>query len=219
MAWWTDVGHAPRVLPRNIMFVYYTNENFGFTANLVVGTNETEAFAMPLPATINIFTQTVVWHKIQFLMNNREGFFTEITPQVLKVHLSYLDREFAATFDGTGADAEDENLKAQFDGPFTLGQSKVFIVITARESAYPQTLDNIQNLNYTPPVPLDASHPLYIQLTNQSATITAATGAAAELAFSLQESVAIRGWFTVRNLSPSEMQARNTAMRFQRLSS
>lgn len=219
MADWIEVGHKPRVLPPNIMFVYYTNENFGFTANLVIGTNETEAFALPLPATINIFIQTVVWHKIQFLMNFRENSNSEITPQVLKVHLSYLDREFAVDFNGAGADIEDGNLKAQFDGPFSFGEVKPTVVITARESTNRQYHHAVENLTYTPPVPLDGSHPLYIQFTNQSCTITAGTAAAAELTFSATEQTGIRGWFTVRNLSPSEMQARNTAMRFQRLSS
>lgn len=215
---WEQAGHAQRVLPANVMFVYYTNENFGFTADLT-DTNRVEAFALPIPATINIFEQTPVWHKLDFIINQALNTAGGVIIEALIVYLSYLDREFAATFTGVGADAEDENLKAQFDGNMLFGITTAKAVRTSNTSAAPDVADNTTNLRYTPPTILDGSHPLYIQFVRASSTITAETGAAAVKDFTLWERVAIRGWFTVRNLSPSEMFARNTALRFQRLSS
>jgi len=216
---WNQVGHAQRVLPSNVMFVYYTNENFGFTASLADGTNSVEAFALPIPATINIFEQTPVWHKLDFIIVQKNGGNLAATMENLTVWLSYLDREFAATFEGIGTDAEDENLKAQFDGPYIFGLIEAKAVRSSNTSAYPDKAQIGVNIRYTPPTILDGSHPLYIQFVSGGVTVTAATGAQVDKDFTLFERVAIRGWFTVRLLTPSEMSARNTALRFQRLSS
>lgn len=219
MAIWKNEGHAQRVLPPNIMFVHYTNENYGFTANLADGTNTVFAFALPIPATINIFEQTPVWHKLDFFFVSKENPGPVATTEALQVYLSYLDREFAATFENFLADAEDENIKAQFDGPYLFGQVNIKAVRTSNTSAAQDLSNSVENIRYTPPTVLDGSHPLYIQFVSQSSTVTAATGAIADKDFTQFERTCIRGWFTVRRLSPAELLARNTALRFQRLSS
>jgi hypothetical protein len=130
-----------------------------------------------------------------------------------------LDKEFAATFQGDAVDAQDENLKAQFARNIFFGHKKMMITAVAAVEGGERDVDGVTDAIYFPPIPLDLVTPLYIQLVNQSFTVTLATNVMAASDFSLPETVQIVVWFTKRKLTPGEKSARNMQIRFQRLDS
>jgi len=209
----------PRIMPLAVDFVVYSNEDIGFIANLVAGTNDVYAFALPYPATLDLFDETIVVHAIEFMShipaNTREG----VTVQGLVAHLSMLDREFGPSWFGLVSDAEDEAIKAQFAGPMYFGANQINITAVASVEGTQRNQDSTITAVYYPPVPLDLITPLFIQFTDQSVTITLATNVDVEADFTDFEAVVLRVWFTRRNLTSAEKATRNMAIRFQRLDS
>jgi len=209
----------PSVMPLAADFVFYSNEDYGFNANLVAATNDVEAFALPYPATLDLFDETIVVHAMEFIQQTGAGPQAGTTTESLIVHLSMLDREFGASWFGTLSDADDEAMKAQFAGPMFFGQALLNVTGAASIEGTERHLDSFITAVYFPPVPLDLVTPLFIQFTNQARNITLLTNAVAEGNYDNFENTGIRVWFTRRNLTSAEKATRNMAIRFQRLDS
>jgi len=209
----------PFPLPLASDFVNYSNEDIGFNASLVAATNDVFAFALPYPATLNLFDETIVVYAIELMVLNTGRMHHGVTMLALEAWFAMLDREFGATWFGDLSDAEDEAFKAQFGGPVYFGEAKTNITATvAAEGSYREGDTNIIAMYY-PPVPLDLITPLFIQFVNASGTATLATNVVANANFTVFERTALRVWFTKRMLTSSEKATRNMAIRFQRLDS
>lgn len=205
--------------PPDLDFYVLSNEDIGFIANLVTGTNDVFAFALPYPSSIDLFDETIVVHAIEFIFQSIAKPTTGTSVYGLLAFLSMLDKEFSPTFLGVGADTEDENLKAQFAGNIYFGYGRTNITAVASVEGTERNMDSMVKATYFPPIPLDLVTPLYIQFVNQSATITLATNASAMRDFDQFEKVYLRVWFTTRKLTESEKSARAMQVRWQRLDS
>lgn len=214
---WAYEGSVQEPFPDDIDFMWLSNEDLGFIATLVTGTNDVFAFAIPYPASMDLFSESMIIHAIDF-MHGAGAIGASLTQQILEVYIAMLDREFAATFRGSFADAEDENLKANLGGPFVFGNLSPILVTTAATEPSPSG-QKITNVRWTPPVPLDAVTPAYVQFVNKSAVWTLVTSAAAAANYTVFEQTALRIWFTTRRLTATEMAERNQTIRFQRLDS
>jgi len=211
-----------RILPDDVDFVWYSNENLGFTAALADGTNHVFAYSMPYPAGMNLFSETIDIYRIDFMVRDTLGeaalvFLTE------DWYLSMLDKEFNADWTGTFVDTEDENLKAHFDGPISMGVEWANVVGSGATVGYTQALGagKTQVVHYYPPVrKLNAVTPLFIQFAGFTTTITLSTGATATTnTFARHENVANRMFFKVRNLTATERSIRSDQLRWQLLNS
>lgn len=205
-------------MPLDIDFVNYSNEDQGFNASLVPGTNDNQEIALPYPATLDLFDETIRVHALEFILAKGQGYDVGTVPNALTVWLSMLDRSFTVSWFGELADADDEAMKAQFAGPMQFGTTRAHVTGTAALGDLHNS-DSVNNILYYPPVPLDLVTPLFITLVNSSFTITLLTNAKVEVSFTRFEQVVIRTWFNRRPLTPAEMQSRNMAIRFQRLDS
>lgn len=208
----------PSIMPLEADFVTYSNEDIGFTADLTTGTNENIKFAMPLPASLDLFSETVIWHSFEFMLGS-PGAGTGTTHHGLQAYFSMLDDTPTATFRGTLADVDDAWWKSQFAGPMYFGNDQRAVTAVAAVEGQERTMDGNIIAQYTPPVPIDATSPLQVTFANASTGYVLATNAAAPATFSIFEQVSIRAWFTIRDLDAMEMRPRNMAVRFQRLDS
>jgi len=217
---WISGGGPPRLLPLDVDFYDLSNEDIGFTSNLA-DSNRVFAFALPYPAGINLFEETIRVYEIDIYMigitsaqpDRQDGF---------QVYMSMLDKEFSATWDHIRDDAEDENIKAHFTGPHYVGVMfpGVATAASAEGGTGGRPADNLSNLQWYPPTEfLDLVTPLFIQFVRQSFDYTLATGAAAITDFTAPEAVGVRVWFKPRRLTSAEMNSRSNQLRWQRLDS
>ncbi|NHJ86151.1 MAG: hypothetical protein FK734_11865 [Asgard group archaeon] len=201
--------------PSNIDFYTLSNEDIGFTASLVTGTNDVINFALPYPATVNLAEETIVVYALEFIYQATDGFATSLSNQSLLVFLSMLKKEFTATFRGNGADSEDEAIKSKFAGNIFFGRVRQNLTAAAAVEGSQREADTIVNALYFPPIPLDLATPLFIDFVNQSNTIALATNAITAANFADFERVNIRVWFTKRKLTNEEKSMRQSGRRFQ----
>jgi len=208
----------PRILPPNVDFVTFSNEDIGFIATLATGTNDVYAFAMPYPASMDLMEESMVIWANEYLHQALNASVDD-EQAWLEVHLSMLDREYPVNFRGALGDSTDEDFKAQFASGIHIGRR--FYHPTDSALAGPQQWDQevMQSAIYFPPVPLDLITPLYHQFINQGITIDPATGDDTAANFSTFENVAVRAWFTMRRLTALEISTRSQQIRFQRLDS
>lgn len=214
-----DVGQPWR-MPPNVDFYTLSNEDVGLIASLVTGTNDTYVYAHPLPASLDIYNETIIIWKMEFFGQGLFGqLSTGTTTRGVSIVASYLDRPFAATFRGDLADAADEAWKSKFAGPMYTGQALTNITATASVEGNQRRIDNNQNIVWHPPRPLDLSVPLYFELFNGSQTVTLATNAVADSNYDVFERYSVRTWFTTRRLTQAEKNARANGTRWMILDS
>lgn len=216
---WRTIN-APRVLPNDVDFVVYSNEDYGFVAALVDGTNNIFAFSMPYPSGMNLFTQTIEAYQIDYIYGAQIA-ADALIGRGLQVWMSMLDKEFAVDWSGIPTDAEDENIKAHFEGPMYYGNRVVTVPGTTEVTGYEVTVDSNISLRWYPPTPrLRLTTPLFIQMKGVSATVTLATRAIAITGdFALQETIPLRMFYKVVDLEPAEIRVRGAQLRWQILNS
>lgn len=206
--------------PANLDWYVMSNEDVGFTASLVTGTNESYQFAMPYPASFDLETESLIVYALeQYLQFEHEYNTAGSNYFSLTSFLSMLKKDLLATNRGQAVDTEDEFYKAQFASNITMGQSgppAATVNITGLGS---EKFDTVQDSIYYPPIPMDLVVPLYVTLVNSSKQRTLATNAAADLTFSAQETYSAKAWFTTRRLSRTEIDAKAMQVRWQRLDS
>lgn len=210
-----------RVLPPSD-FAVYTNEQFGFTASLVDNTNNLFAFALPYPSGINLDRQTIKIRAIDF--SNHILNHTQQLTQALGAYLSMLDEEFSATGGDVLADVDDEEMRAQFDGPVTFGALGALLTedTAAGTTGNATNQDNVHHVRYFPwQREIDTLTPVYVQLVKSiyspgsvSETAPVVTGN-----FTSQEQVTIKPIFVTRNLTSRERSMRNNQFQWMRLNS
>lgn len=211
-----------RVLPPSD-FAVYTNEQYGFTATLADSTNHVFAFALPYPSGINLERETIAIRAIDYN-------FHDPTPdvgsaQMLDAYMSMLDEEFSATF-ATLTDADDEEMRAHFDGPITFGTSGAITTdtqtATAEGFAIQYNNDLVKQVRYFPwQSEIDLLTPLYIQLVKHNLTGQAGvendpvtTGD-----YIRMEETTIKPIYRVRALTSSERSIRGNQFAWMRLNS
>lgn len=207
---WSDYGVPRRVSNKAQMYVL-TNEQIGFIASLVTGTNDVFSFQIPMPFYIDQQNQAVIYERIDFIFRfNHLNDPTLSNQNRLQVDLQYSDKEPAANWDGSGEDVEDENIQAMFDGPFLFGQglrptsAEIAAAGTTLIGVYPSI--NSTSVHYYPPDSngLDAFFPVTVVFTNQTFGRDVADQVADVGTFTAFENVSLRCYFRVRNLTPSE---------------
>jgi len=199
--------HQPRILPDNIKAVVWTNENFGFVAALVTGTNDVYSFALPMPSTITLGKQTIILHALEIIKIGANGPSLGTVIENLDVYFQMLRRDFTVVGPSDGlADAHDESMKATFAGPMFIGERIGGNVPTANTQQQWVEMDGDRNAMWWSPNKkgLRLNRPLIIHLVNRSTVITLATGAAADATFSNFEQVMLRAWYVPSNLSKKE---------------
>lgn len=206
-------------MPEDIDFMVLSNEDINFIANLVAGTNDVHSFALPYPASVDLFDETITVYAIEFIKHDDNRTVGTTTAQCLQAYLSMLDQAFAVDWEGNADDDEDENLKAHFAGPIFFGHKQLNVTAVASVEGTERRNDRNVLAMYIPPIPLDLITPLYIQFVNMSGTVTLATNAVAAANYTAFEAVQLRVWFTTRKLTAAEKSARSMQLRFQRIDS
>lgn len=210
-----------RVLPPSD-FAVYTNEQFGFTANLVDNTNNVFAFALPYPSGINLDRQTIKIRAMDFSQHRTSNTLESVA--ALAAYLSMLDEEFGATTADSLTDTDDEEMRAQFDGGIVFGNLGAQLQETTAAGFRTQAYDTDLNkhVRYFPwQREIDTLTPLYVQLVKQ----TYNPGGASETApvvtgdYSQQENLTIKPIYGIRNLSSRERSMRNNQFQWMRLNS
>ncbi len=209
-----NVYGPPRVMSRSD-WALFTNEQFGFTANLT-SDPAVFAFAMPYPSGFNLETQTITTSKFEFDIHLSKPASDQ--QQLLGCYMSMLDKEFASTFNAL-ADADDENMRAQFAGPIIFGDSALVSSIVTENIV--DSIGELKGADWYPEIKkVDQLTPMYLQFINKSmGPVTAAGGSRTGVDFTSPESTTIREWFNVRALTGSEKSMRNQQLQWLRLNS
>lgn len=207
-------------MPFGIDFVTYSNEDIGFIAAFAAG-SDVYQYPLPYPSSMNIWRETMMLFAMEFLFIAPMHLTTGLAIEGISVYLSMLGDDFGVNWGGVGADAEDETLKAQFAGPMWFGRALTTIVATAAVEGSQRRQDTTQNIMYYPPEPLDLVTPLYVNYTNQSATVTLATNASVlDDDSNPTDLTAVRVWFLKRDYTPMEQAfLSRLPTRFQQLDS
>lgn len=207
---------TPFVIDSRADFAWFSNEDIALTATLATGVNDTHEFALPYPSSVDLFEETIVLYKQDWIMGLEaltDIDATEIVRQ-FAVECSMLQIEHITTsYQGSFTDAEDESLKSKFAGPFGFG---MFSFVKSDAGDISSALIN-QNVNIMQYMPfgrgLDLISPLYNVIINKAFSV-AATAVLAAADNTSVEAVADRIWHRKRNLTSAERSFRNIALRF-----
>lgn len=204
---WFNYGE-PRLLPNNTRQYVLTNEQVGFIASLVTGTNEIFSFQIPGPFYIDQREEAIIYEQIDWIMR-APAINSPVTSAQgrLQIDLQYSDKEPAATWDGVGEDVEDENTQAMWYGPMLIGRNGWSSAPDTNADTLVLVPDNVNRCCHMFPPDkngMDSFFPITVVLTNQSFARTLATGAAAIQTFSQFERFSMRCWFTTRKLTSKE---------------
>lgn len=210
----------PAPLPFGIDFVTYSNEDLGRTAAYSAG-NDVQQVPMPYPSSMNLWEETFILFAIEFIHHNNDQAKTSLIFAGETVHLSMLGDDFGDNWASVLVDAEDETWKAQFAGPFYVGELWRSLTATASVEGIQRRQDVNQSVLYYPPEPLDLVTPLYINYTNASTNHTLATNVVSQDDdANFTEQVTVRAWFLKRDYTPQEKAFLNRLpTRFQQLDS
>lgn len=206
-------------IPNEADFYVLSNEDIGFIASLVVGTNESFTFPIPYPASMDLMNETMIIHAIEFIFARAQenegggGIFN------LNAFLEYLDFEFDADSSFDDGDDDDEIFKAMFAGPINFGMLAGAPTASASVEVRNTWADLNRHAKYIHFAPLDCLYPLRVTFVNNSYTEALASGARTAANFTQFEYVYLRIWFTKRNLTAAEKAARGISMRYMQLDS
>lgn len=200
---------------------YYTlsNEDIDLTATLEAGVSDVHQFAIPFPADMDLDSETIDIHAIEFLYLREQQTKSGTEMKGLLAYLSYLPDDFVPAFRGNVGDTNDEAWKSQFAGPYFFGDTKFCISAAASVEGVQREADTVLHIKYIPIRPLPMFTPIFCNLVNNSTAITLATNAVVDGDFDAFERVSLRIWYKIRKLSRDEQVARNVAMRFMRKAS
>lgn len=209
---------TPILMPLNVDFVTFSNEDIGFTSNLVAGVNDNYQFDLPYPSSFDEYSESMIVWKLEFFRmdgahpqdDNYKGF---------TVYLSMLSKSLTATFRGVLSDSEDEWWKAQFAGPMYFGKRVSHTTGSTATDPVQFDLDTNIIAVYYPVVPMDLKAPLRVTLCSQDVAVAIATGDDTDVDNTSMERVAVRVWYTKRNLTRAERKAKEMQLRFQRIES
>lgn len=204
---WEDYG-VPRRVSNKAQMYNLTNEQMGFIASLVTGTNDVFSFQIPYPFYIDQREEAIVIERMDFILRSIDHNQPGVSVQRrLQVDLQYSDKEPAADWNGAGEDIEDENIQAMFDGPFLFGADEPHMAGDTDATLavlVPSSL--LKNVHYYPPDNngLDAFFPVTVVFTNMSYDRDLVDQIADAATFDWFERVGIRIFFHTRNLTPTE---------------
>jgi len=187
--------------PSDLDFVVVTNEDLGFTANLVTGVNENFESTIPYPQEWDPDSEVCVLRKIQGWLNQESSHRDDVGSSLV-TSLSYLDRSPTATFRGTQSDTEDEYIKSLFAGPMSSG-TKLWPTATGFLGGF---FDNRMTYGweYVPELPLSMFFPIYLELVNNTVSVDVATGDETNVTFSSVEAVNHRYYYNIRRMNKAE---------------
>jgi len=217
---WAYTGAVRRTYSRAADFAWMSNEDLGWVASLVTATNDVEAFSQAYVASIDLFNETQIYEAIESIFARENPLNLVLddgeTAQGVYIYYSMLDKEFAATFQGSATDAEDENLKVILGGPNYCGQwAYAKAGITTDNYTGLMVVDAIQNDHWTPPQNMRARTPIFTQFSNQSVAIDADTGIDTAANFVAFEAMAQRQWWRASRLRRSEKMSVGDVIKYQ----
>jgi len=216
-----NYGGPPRDLPDDVDHYWLSNEDCGFVTTLDPALVNHYSFSLPMPAGVDLTTQTIIVHKLEFYRLG-DSSIQASSIEALDIWLSYLDEELPDDWDGTLDDEVDPIVKAHWGGPIKMGLLEMPVPATANIGLHTVSHDRETNVAYYPEVAdgLDLLFPLVIQLQNRSrSVIVLVDGTSSAGNFSGTELFAMRVWFTVRDLSDDEIASRSQQIAWSRLNS
>lgn len=223
MGWgtiWMDY-QVPYELDTRADFATFSNEDIGFIASLVTGTNDTYEYAQPFPSSYDLFEDAMVWYRTDHMFGVEGNDVADgETVSKLDIYSSFLQVEFAVTFQGSYADSTDEAMKTKLHGPMSVGQ-RSFLGSTAGASsvahaAYHVDGNQLQNVHEYAinRQGYDIFTPYYYVLVNKSHDWAAQTGITVTASYVAFENFMQRIWHRKRSLTPQERNFRMVAARF-----
>lgn len=192
-----------RELPTNVDFVNVVDDDLGFTADLVDGTNNFFETSLPYPAEWDQDTEVTMLHQLKGW--GQDGGYADGTGYQLGTSLSYLDRRPAslANYRGLKLPANEEYQKSLFAPNMKLG----------RLQAGPATgflgagIGNIDyGFHYTPEIRggLSMFFPIYMEMWNQNFTLTTPTMVETEVNFEQHDRLIYQYHYTIRRMTRRE---------------
>lgn len=219
---WVDY-QVPYELDNRADFATFSNEDIGWVATLATGVNDTYEYAQPFPSSYSLFDDAMVWYRTDHMFGVEEYDVADNeTVRILEIYTSFLQVEFAATFQGLYADVTDEIMKTKLHGPLPgVGQVMVALSEAAITVAPPVNLETagiqmvheyaINRQGY------DIFMPYYVTLVNKSHTFETDTGIFATADHNAFESFMQRIWHRKRLLTTDEKNFRMVSARFMHI--
>lgn len=215
----------PYQLNNRADFATMSNEDIGFNATLTTATNDTYEYAIPFPSSYDLFEEAMVLYRVDHMFNTEINDVADgETIAQLEIYSSFLQIEFAATFQGAWADAEDEAMKSKLHGPMpAVGQNKVLTsnagIASDAQTSHMVDMNFIQCLHeyMINDEGYDLFTPYYYTLVNKSVSHAGQTGILAAANFTSFERFMQRLWHKKRRLTTDERSFRMVAARFMHI--
>lgn len=189
---------------KGLDYVNVINEDFGLNAALLQGTNDLFETTIPYPAEWDQDTEVVMMKKAQGFFVDRP--YSDAQGYSFDFNMSYLDRRPAATYRGLLSDANEEWFKSIFVGPMKAGRGFYPTGTANLSQLFTQMLQ--YGFEYVPEVigGLSMFFPIYIDIANQTTTVTVTSGADAPADFPLidLEKFVFRYFYTIRRQTRAE---------------
>lgn len=218
---WSYTGGMRRQYSRQADFAWMSNEDQGWIATLVTNTNDNEEFSKAYVASIDLFEETEIFEAVETMHHNTIPTQYHKSNGLIVLGLlcwySMLDKPLTATFQGAGADTEDETMKTFLGGPYFVGQNHFGkSEAGANDSiAYGGQLDHTVHNHWTPPQNMRARTPIFKKLTNVSAAVAETTGILTEASHANFENYAERDWWRPSRLRSRERRAVADVIKYQ----
>ncbi len=212
-------------------FAVYSNEDIGLDAALTI--NDTYAFALPYPSDVDIDDEAMIVQWIDFIyLNNELDWSSEaaLNRFALGIVFSMLKIAFGNDSNNPISQLDSVNqseFKKCFDGQYIWELTRGLHSDAIATGGMTENLGAVDGagqtlLRWIPVHPIDLPLPLFIGLTNLSMLLITdrhdTTGTRPSIPQANMEFIALRVWYTKRNLTPSEKAIRGAA-KFARLSS
>ncbi len=196
--------------PDDLDVVVVTNEDLGLTATLTAATLNVLETTIPYPQEWDPERDVCVLRKISYYLRAEE-FVNNAEGGTYGVNMSYLDRSPSATYQGVGADAEDEYHKSIFQGPMYYGtrghRPTASAAVEVRDDPL---IGNSTIAEYVPEIPLSMFFPIYLDIWGNNATYALATGAETVADTAFQEKHEIRYMYNIRRMNRAESDFMNS---------
>ena len=212
-------------------FALYSNEDFGQDALLAI--NDSRTFALPFPADVDKEKEAMIVQWIDFIyLNNELDWSSEaaLNRFAIQVLFSMLKTAFGNNSNNpiTQLDATNQSeLKKTFDGPYIWELTRGLHTDAIASGGATLNLGAVDGagdviMRWIPLHPIDLPLPLFITLTNVSMLLITdrhdTIGTRPSIPQANMEFIALRPFYTKRNLTKDELSVRRSA-KFRTLSS
>lgn len=212
-----------RVMPDNVDFYYLNSTQIPLlSGDLNITNKRAITVSLTYPSGIDLSRETIKVWAIDFLKIDSQQ--PEINLFAVDVMISMLSQGVAEDYSGVATATSNAALRTYFDGQFRFGETGAQLAVQGTDDVdqyYDVNTDGPRHVRWYPPTEsVDLLTPLFITFINAAYNLVE-EGNPALVVFGDGQlaTLALRVWFTTRQLTQSEISQRGSQLQWQRLNS